>query len=180
MIKVVIINGLATVGKSTFCKDCEVFCNDNTLDTVAYELSTVDFVKKIAKEIGWNGVKDERGRQFLHELKMAMTRYDDIPNKKVVERMQEIIDHNPTFNHIFFINARESKDIKALRSYIQTNYMWDVKTLLLKNDNMPVKEVPELVEDIFNLDYDYTIYNTGSLNELYKKAGDFILNLIKN
>ena len=49
------------------------------------ELSTVDFVKEVAEFCGWKGKKDKKDREFLHNLKAAMEKWDNIPNKKVIE-----------------------------------------------------------------------------------------------
>ena len=178
MVKVVIINGLATVGKSTFCAMCAEYCKDRSEPIHCYELSTVDFVKEVANYAGWDGVKDEKGRQFLHELKMSMSRYDDIPTKKVAQAIQYYTDAHPLDNFVFFINARESADIANLDTYIKSNYGWDVTKLLLRNDKKAVSEVPELVDDIFKPDYDCTIMNEGSLDELRKSASRFIEDLV--
>ena len=35
------------------------------------ELSTVDFVKEVARICGWKGKKDKKDREFLHDLKEA-------------------------------------------------------------------------------------------------------------
>ncbi len=178
MVKVVIINGLATVGKSTFCKLSKDYCKNRFTKVLCYELSTVDFVKDVAKYAGWDGVKDEKGRQFLHELKMSMSRYGDIPTKKVAQRIQESVNAHPQYSFVFFINARESEDIKNLKAYIQQNYGWDVMTLLLRNDKKAVSEVPELVDDIFKTPYDKTIMNEGTLEGLEQKAGAFVQDLL--
>lgn len=76
MPKVIVINGMGGVGKSTFVSLC------HEIDPMVIETSTVDFVKEIALQAGWDGIKDEAGRRFLSDLKDAMERYKDIPNKK--------------------------------------------------------------------------------------------------
>ena len=78
MSKVIIINGAGGVGKSTFVSLC------HEIDSRVIETSTVDFVKEIALQAGWNGIKDEIGRRFISDLKDAMEHYHDIPNQKLM------------------------------------------------------------------------------------------------
>lgn len=99
MPKVIVINGAATVGKSTFVSLC------HEIDPRVIETSTVDFVKEIALQAGWNGIKDEAGRRFLSELKDAMEHYYDIPNKSVGDFIKTHSDN------IIFVNAREPHNV---------------------------------------------------------------------
>ena len=95
MPKVIVINGSGAVGKSTFISLC------HEIDPRVIETSTVDFVKEIALQAGWDGIKDQRGRRLLSDIKDALKRYDDIPNKKI----DEFIQSHP--DNIIFVNARE-------------------------------------------------------------------------
>ena len=60
--KIIIINGYAGVGKSTFVEMCKK-------DYLVTELSTIDPIKDIASKIGWNGQKEPKDRKFLADLK---------------------------------------------------------------------------------------------------------------
>ena len=60
MIKFVIINGLGGCGKSTFIKLCKDYCEDPDTYGISWkveELSTVDFVKEVARLCGWKDTK---------------------------------------------------------------------------------------------------------------------------
>ena len=63
--KIIVINGRGGVGKDEFIKWCREANND------IYSVSSVDYVKEIARLIGWNGEKDVKGRKFLSDLKDA-------------------------------------------------------------------------------------------------------------
>ena len=102
MVRFVIINGLGGCGKSTFIQLCEEYCdNPNNLKAFNWmvtELSTVDFVKEIARNCGWDGKKEKKDREFLHDLKVAMEKWDNIPNKKVLEDAENFIKSGSFFN----------------------------------------------------------------------------------
>ena len=77
--KYVIINGSGGVGKDLFCNHAKIVLR--SMNKEFFNYSTVDYVKESAMKLGWNGIKDERGRKFLSDLKAAMTEYNDIPFK---------------------------------------------------------------------------------------------------
>ena len=81
MVKVVIVNGKPGVGKSEFERQCAAQCNlfhRTTGFSLGRDLwidvtSTVDFVKEIATECGWDGTKTLENRKFLSDLKDLLT-----------------------------------------------------------------------------------------------------------
>ena len=70
--KIFIINGSGGVGKDTFVELVSEFAS-------IMNFSSVDKVKDIAKEIGWNGTKTEKDRKFLSDLKILTAEYCDMP-----------------------------------------------------------------------------------------------------
>lgn len=157
MPKVIVINGMGEVGKSTFISLC------HEIDPRVIETSTVDFVKEIALQAGWNGIKDDLGRKFLSDLKDAMSAYHDIPNKKI----DEFIQSHP--DNIIFVNAREPQNIQ----YYKDKY--NALTLLIENnriEHVPNNHADSKVKDYKN--YNFTIYNNGTLDELKEMANNFM------
>lgn len=164
--KVIVISGQAQVGKNTFIN----FCKESDYDV--HDFSTIDYVKEVAKQIGWNGEKDNRGRRLLSDLKDCLTRYDNIPFKKVVSEIDNVLYQydqfeQPTDKLIFFIQSREPADIdKWVEKY-------NAKTLLIRReveeeyDNHADKEV-------FDYDYDYVYSNTHDLDIFKRDAINFI------
>ena len=68
------------VGKTTFEAKCKelvaansTFWYDEKQRMAVDVISTVDFVKQIARECGWDGVKTPRNRKFLSDLKDLLT-----------------------------------------------------------------------------------------------------------
>lgn len=62
--------GPAGTGKTT----CAKYLADKTY---GYVLSFAEELKRYAKELGWDGQKDERGRKFLQELGRVVREYDE-------------------------------------------------------------------------------------------------------
>lgn len=157
MPKVIVINGAATVGKSTFISLC------HEIDPRVIETSTIDFVKEIALQAGWDGVKNQRGRRLLSDIKDALERYDDVPNKKI----DEFIQLHP--DNIIFVNAREPHNIQ----YYKDKY--NALTILVTNTNAKIIKGNHADEDVYNYKYyDFTIRNEGTVTELKDKAKIFM------
>ena len=75
MVKVVVINGRPGCGKTTFEQICQDMCKPNLSNFQEERIvqvaitSTVDFVKEIALNCGWDGSKTLENRRFLSDLK---------------------------------------------------------------------------------------------------------------
>lgn len=109
------------------------------------ELSTVDFVKEVAMICGWKGKKDKKDREFLHDLKEAMEKWDNIPNKKVLEDAETIIKNYLGLNHLFFVNIREPESIERFSQLIMENgYEKPFKILI--ESNISSNEVDSIVQ----------------------------------
>lgn len=181
MVRFIIINGLGGCGKSTFIELCQEYCNnpDNLKahNWMVSELSTVDFVKEVAMICGWKGKKDKKDREFLHDLKEAMEKWDNIPNKKVLEDAETIIKNYLRLNHLFFVNIREPESIERFSQLIMENgYEKPFKILI--ESNISSNEVDSIVQQINSVKYNRTYKNNGTLKDLADTAGDFIEEII--
>lgn len=161
MSKIIVINGMGEVGKSTFISLC------HEIDTRVIETSTVDFVKEIALQAGWDGVKDEIGRRFLSELKDAMEHYHDIPNQKI----EEFIQSHP--DNIIFVNVREPHNIQYYKD------VYNAITAIVINPNTKQIQGNHADENVYDYEYDVYIENSGDLNLLKETANFFLDNLEK-
>ena len=106
--KIIIINGKAKSGKDLFCK----YAYDNR--GMVYPISTINRVKQIALIAGWHGEKDEKARNFLSDLKDAMTAYNDSPRQYVLNFMEQRITMwgDDSDGIIFIVHSREPEDIQ--------------------------------------------------------------------
>lgn len=159
MSKVIVINGMGGVGKSTFISLC------HEINPSVIETSTVDFVKEIALQAGWDGNKDEIGRKFLSELKDALEHYHDIPNQKV----DEFIKSHP--DNIIFVNAREPHNVQ----YYKNKH--NAITVLVTNLNVKMVRGNHADENVYDYNYDVHIENSGTLEQLKNSAKVFLDNL---
>lgn len=91
--KIIIINGSGGVGKDAFAKrvieealklskrivpvENENYCVNPEIFYKINNISTIDYVKNIARMFGWNDEKSEKDRKMLSDLKDLITVYND-------------------------------------------------------------------------------------------------------
>lgn len=167
--KIIVINGQGGAGKDTFIDFCR---KDGNMDIFVQNYSTVDFVKMIAHECGWKGEKSQKARKFLSDLKDAMTEYNNLPYYSVIDQIEHMLfDYRSydidTHDLVIFIHSREPKDINRWVKEL------GAKTLLIHRSSEGIFD-NHADRDVYTIDYDYTIVNNGTLEELKEKAIDFI------
>lgn len=79
--KIFIVNGAGGSGKTSFEKMVKNIAEQEGYDVRA--ISTIDYVKQMAKKFGWDGGKSLNDRRFLSDLKDALTRWKDVPYQKI-------------------------------------------------------------------------------------------------
>lgn len=169
--QIFIINGNAGVGKDTFVKLVSIEMNDNLkrFHTVV-NFSSVDKVKEIAKEIGWDGKKTEKDRKFLSDLKILISDYCDMPFTSMKNKVEEFLKNDE--GEVMFLHIREPEEIKrAVKEF-------NAKTILLVRNS--VQHITSNIGDknVFNYKYDFVIENNGTIEELRKRVEMFIKNYI--
>lgn len=158
---VVIINGAGGAGKDTLC---EITARHYKTRTI----STVDRVKEIALFGGWDGVKNDRGRKFLSDIKRACIEYDDLPLKWIVEAYRDFL---ATDERIMFIHCREPEEIRKLKDAIPGS-----KTLLVRRPGAQKNFGNASDDRVEAFDYDYTYENNKPLDGVEE---DFLPHLEK-
>ena len=168
--KIICINGSPMSGKDTFVE----FCGSQT--SGVFNTSMIDCIKRIASLFGWNGDKGKKDRKFLSDLKDLITEYNDFPFIDVLEQLM-IAEKNHKYYEwydgldkelICFIHAREPKDIERWRDE------YGAKALLIRREETEGDYGNHADDQVFDVDYDYVIFNDSDLDDLEKKAKNFI------
>ena len=169
--KYFIINGRPRSGKDTFVN----FCLEE-LGAFGKLISTVDFVKKIATECGWDGTKDLKNRKFLSDLKDLLTNWGDVPYKKTLQEIDMFkfdLDYwDVSDKGVVFIMCREPKEIERFEREL------NAKSLLIRRASVEFEQQSNHADsEVLNHKYDYIIENNGTVDELKEKAKGFLKNL---
>ena len=171
MVKVIIVNGAPGAGKSTFEEMCVIYAENEWENKIRVDItSTVDFVKDIAKQCGWNGTKDLKNRKFLSDLKDLLTEWDDVPFKKIEQKIKLLeIWHE---NWIMFVDCREPAEIQKFKDKL------NALTVLIRREQVENEETSNHADaEVFNFDYDLTIWNNSDKIDLANKVVDFMKEL---
>jgi dephospho-CoA kinase len=152
--KLIVINGMAGVGKDQFVSYAK------NSDAAVYNCSCVDRIKELALTIGWDGIKDEKGRRLLSDLKDTMERYNDLPFQSIIRDI-EFITANEAYTDdiIIFIHAREPKDIQRWKDE------HNAKSLLIRRAAAETEHDNHADQNVFDYDYDYVYSNDGDLQQ---------------
>jgi len=168
MITVVVINGTATAGKDTFIDLFTEVCNEKGSYPVQ-RFSSVDEVKRLAVVLGWDGVKDDKGRRFLSDLKDALTLYNDLPfnyMKSKIEKFNRLCDNRNEHGFIFF-HVREPKEVSRMAEEFKA------VTLLIEREGLQESFSNHADKNVRDFPYDYVVRNNGTLSDLKENALKF-------
>lgn len=167
--KIIVINGRPRAGKDTFVEFCQKHCN------WCLNVSTVDFVKKVANYCGWDGTKTPENRKFLSDLKDLLTQWDDIPYKQVCNEIAlfqnrvRMYDFDPETDAIAFVHCREPKEIARLCEEL------GAQSLLITRDEIETNDQSNHADaEVYNYSYDYMIPNENTLQDLEEAAVRFL------
>lgn len=149
--KVIVINGRGGVGKDTLC---EVAGQHYKVMNV----SSIDPIKELARQIGWNGEKDHRSRKLLADMKRIVVEYNDYPTSY----LQDIYYKFKTQDlDIMFVHIREPEEIHKFKQMNAGNCV----TLLVKRSEVEHLFGNNADDNVENYHYDYIFDNSGSLEE---------------
>jgi hypothetical protein len=166
---VIVINGKARVGKDTLCD----FIIKNYY---AEKISSITPILEIARNNGWNGVKDEKSRKFLSDLKRTFVNFNNLPNNYLVEEFNRFLISG---NDILFVHIRESDQIEEFLLAIGS---CDSCTLLInsKINEKPVFWGNDSDDYVDNYRYSYIYNNVMPLEEAEKDFLDFFNKMLKD
>lgn len=144
--------GLAGSGKDT-AADALMFTH--------YRCSFASRLKGIARMLGWDGEKDERGRAFLQDLGMAVRRFDE---DTWVRLLREEV--SPVIQQLVFTDVRFQNEADFVRSVGGIVVRIVRPGIIAQNHESELKQC-EIAADI-------EIVNDGSVADLHKKIQQLI------
>lgn len=172
--KVIIINGAGGCGKDTFIKLFTKYAGEKCV----FNISTVDYIKRVAKTLDWNNQKDDKSRKFLCELKEMAIYWGDIPYKDMMRQTQYFWSYLSNYDMVdkgfVFIHSREPEEIQRFVD----NMEYPTITLLIRRAG-DKKYGNHSDDEVENYEYDYVIENTGTLEDLEQKALEFYTEIKK-
>lgn len=156
---VVVINGSGGVGKDTLCEIVGKHYN-------VLNVSSIDPIKKIALDNGWNGEKSEKARKFLADLKQLFVEFNDLPQQYLMDKYQHFLKSD---KEILFVHIREANEIMKFKDNVSGKCV----TLLIKGRDEIKREWNNSADDdVEKYKYDFCYNNNKKLEEV---EDDFLL-----
>ena len=186
--KVVIINGKPQSGKDTFCKYAQGYCDDDESANTLI-ISSVDPLKEMLTQLGWDGTKTDKIRYMLMDMKQLWVQNQDGPTMFLFNNILEFHKACTGEDNIVFVHIREPEEIKKLVNALTgfESMGIDVISLLVirkggeDTPNQPVETCGSDDEALINsYEYDVTINNDEDLIKLQELAAEFVDKLLED
>lgn len=186
--KVVIINGKPQSGKDTFCKYAQGYCDDDESANTLI-ISSVDPLKEMLTQLGWDGTKTDKIRDMLMDMKQLWVQNQDGPTMFLFNNILEFHKACTGEDNIVFVHIREPEEIKKLVNALTgfESMGIDVISLLVIREsgedtpNQPAGTRRSDDEALINsYEYDVTINNDGDLIRLQELAAEFVDKLLED
>lgn len=161
--KVILINGSGGSGKDTVVELVSSYLkNKYSIENI----STIDEIKRIARSMGWDNQKDEKGRQFLADLKQAWTKYNNGANEEVLKTLcnYNAYENYSPKEYVIFVHCREPEALAWFKEKLK-NHKISVCTLIVKRENI-IEFFNDADQNVTQFDYDITLINHGDLEDL--------------
>ena len=184
--KVVIINGKPQSGKDTFCKYAQGYCDDDESANTLI-ISSVDPLKEMLTQLGWDGTKTDKIRDMLMDMKQLWVQNQDGPTMFLFNNILEFHKACTGEDNIVFVHIREPEEIKKLVNALTgfESMGIDVISLLVirkggeDTPNQPAETRRSDDEALINsYEYDVTINNDEDLIKLQELAAEFVDKLL--
>ena len=186
--KVVIINGKPQSGKDTFCKYAQGYCDDDESANTLI-ISSVDPLKEMLTQLGWDGAKTDKIRGMLMDMKQLWVQNQDGPTMFLFNNILEFHKACTGEDNIVFVHIREPEEIKKLVNALTgfESMGIDVISLLIirgsggDTPNQPAETRRSDDEALINsYEYDVTINNDEDLIKLQELAAEFVDKLLED
>lgn len=168
-IKIFIVNGKGGCGKTSFEKMVEEIAIAHNQKVLI--ISTIDYVKDIAKNIGWDGTKTLENRRMLSDLKDLLTRWNDSPHQSVCNKIKTLNEKEVA---AIFIDSREPEDIQRFIEEYQA------MTVLIQRGKEIITYGNHADDCVNDFDYDICVDNSRGLSELFEEATIFYETFVRD
>lgn len=178
---VVLISGKAFTGKTTSAKYLVDVAKKKNLITGIYPFA--DSLKSMARLMGWDGKKDDRGRKFLQDLGKAGRAYDiDMWAKKTLRKIENDNAFPPDI--VFIDDWRFPNELK----FFEESYPYCPVTIRVIAPNRELlKGKPEYNDEsetsldyMISDDFDFTLNNALTYQDLYSQLDSFWVSVESN
>jgi hypothetical protein len=186
--KVVIINGKPQSGKDTFCKYAQGYCDDDESANTLI-ISSVDPLKEMLTQLGWDGTKTDKIRDMLMDMKQLWVQNQDGPTMFLFNNILEFHKACTGEDNIVFVHIREPEEIKKLVNALTGFESMGINVISLlvirkggeDTQNQPAETRKSDDEALINrYNYDITINNDGDLIKLQELAAEFVDKLLED
>lgn len=159
--KIIAISGKAGSGKDTFA---EMLKKQGELISVR---PLAEPVKKLAIELGWNGIKDVYGRQLLQNIGALFRAYDE---NYWVSSLIHTIDHDCKHREgVIVPDCRYPNEIETLKTRFNVTTIRIVRPDFDNGLTLKQKEhASETTLDTYG--FDYVVYNNSTITDLEHEA----------
>ncbi len=157
--QVIMLSGKAQSGKDTVGLMITQYLTDY------YRITFADELKRVAREsFGWNGLKDEAGRQLLQDVGNAGRKYDE--NRWIYPVYKKLYYAQLyDFNYGIITDARYVNEVEYMK------HKFNVTTVRIERfgyDNGLTKEqrADEGETELDLYDFDYVVHNNGTIEDM--------------
>ena len=164
MKKIVIINGECGVGKDMLCEITKKYYKTEMV-------SSIDPMKSIAKQIGWDGVKDTKSRKLLSELKRLCIEYNDFPTNYL---LGEVLNFLEGEKEILFVQIREPLEIDKFKDAVKQRFEIICDTLLIRRGDKSIEWGNQSDDNVNNYSYDNIYINNLPADQVEKDFINFL------
>jgi len=170
MKKIIVINGSAQSGKDTLVEIVRNILNKEiTIKNInVISISSVDTIKEIASQLGWNGEKNNHSRKFLSDLKDCWTNYNNGPFMDIAEKINKLDSDK---DWLIYVHIREYCEIQKMIS----KYPDTITLLVTRNNTESFNNHAD--QNVRDCSYNYIIENNGSLNHLKNTVETFLIDI---
>lgn len=169
-----VISGKARHGKDTVAMDIKEVYEGKGLKVI--NLAYGSYIKEYAKKISdWDGNEETKPRELLQELGTEVIR-KQIDNDFFVKRIcEDILVYSHYFDVITISDARFPNELewpkKKFDNVVNVRVIREGYDSVLSEKEQ--KHLTEVALDGYN-NYDYVIYNDGTLDDLKDKVSDLV------